>query len=127
MKIGMGWTGLACMVAVSLACACGSSPETDRGDRLLAIPFPDLEGRAEDIGRELDQRRVEFEQLLARGRTDADRALAYGELGRIYHAYGLLEPAAACYVNAARLAARPPSIPCARRSPNSSTCSPRVA
>jgi tetratricopeptide (TPR) repeat protein len=33
-------------------------------------------------------------------------AAAYGELGRVYHAYGLFEPAEAAYRNAARLAPR---------------------
>jgi tetratricopeptide (TPR) repeat protein len=59
------------------------------------------------VAEQLAAGRQRLEALLA-GPVPKPEALAaaYGELGELYHAYGLREPAEACYGNAARLAPR---------------------
>jgi len=75
---------------------------TPSGD-LAIVPRPSLEGLApaarEQITVELDELDVELEG----GAEGEDLAGRFGRVGRLYHAYGLLEPAAAAYGNAATL------------------------
>jgi tetratricopeptide (TPR) repeat protein len=68
------------------------------------IPQPDL-GLLEDaVADQLTQARREvLDQWGAPDATDEARGRAYGELGRYYHAYELLDAAAAAYAVAARM------------------------
>jgi tetratricopeptide (TPR) repeat protein len=72
---------------------------------LLAIPFPDVSMLEESVALQLEQM-----QDLLRGRLDqpdsepGELAEAYGELGRLYHAYELSDASEPCYLNAIELA-----------------------
>ena len=89
-------TGLGALVlAVLLACA------SDLGDTSAPpaeIPHPELAELEPPLAREIEARRAGLEALLANEETSAaDQARAFGELGRLYQAHRLLEPALACY------------------------------
>lgn len=71
------------------------------------ISSPDLSGLEPEVAAQLRDARALLDTLLAReGTAPADLAEISGELGRLYHAYGFEEPAAAAYSNAARFAPR---------------------
>ena len=73
---------------------------------LLPIPAPSLVGMEEAVREQLSTGLDELRQLA--GSTEiaaAELAEAYGEMGQIYLAYDLVEPARACLRNAHRLAA----------------------
>jgi tetratricopeptide (TPR) repeat protein len=72
---------------------------------LAPIPFPDLGQLEATVGRQLGAVQEALRADLAgEGATDADRATAFGDLGRLYHAYSFDEAAEACYRNAETLA-----------------------
>ncbi|HVG10082.1 MAG TPA: tetratricopeptide repeat protein [Thermoanaerobaculia bacterium] len=64
------------------------------------IPAPSLEGLEPEVAAQLRDARALVEAIT----VPAELAEAYGELGRLYHAYSLSEAAAAAYANAALLA-----------------------
>jgi tetratricopeptide (TPR) repeat protein len=81
--------------------------ETRRGSasELEPLPHPDLSPLKEAVHEQVEQELTELEPLLADpATTPADLAERFGRLGRVYHSYGLLDPAAAAYRNAERLA-----------------------
>ena len=89
-------TGLSGLVlAVLLACA------SDLGDTSAppaGIPHPELAELEPPLAREIEARRAGLDALLANeDASAADQAHAFGELGRLYQAHRLLEPALACY------------------------------
>jgi tetratricopeptide (TPR) repeat protein len=63
------------------------------------------EGLSDADREQLTTARAALEALLAAGTGagDAELALAYGRLGQLYYAYDFLEPAEACFENAAAL------------------------
>ena len=87
-----------------------SSPapaEEAGGVELVPFEPPALEHLEDAVASQLR----ETEQLLAsiradRGASASALADAFGQAGRLYHAYELAEPAAVCYANAARLSPR---------------------
>lgn len=69
---------------------------------LEAVPQPDL-GRVEEaVRRQLEAKADEVAALA--DATPGERAEAWGELGRLYHAYDFLSAAESCYENARTLA-----------------------
>ncbi len=86
---------VALVLAVLLACA------SDLGDTSAppaGIPHPELAELEPPLAREIEARRAGLDALLANEETSAaDQARAFGELGRLYQAHRLLEPALACY------------------------------
>ncbi|HEX9734770.1 MAG TPA: tetratricopeptide repeat protein [Thermoanaerobaculia bacterium] len=93
--------GTALVVAAALTFACGGEPWPRD---LEAVDHPDLAGVEEVAGRQLGEQRAVLGKLLGRGRGERrELAEAFGHMGRLYHAYELLAPAAACYANAERL------------------------
>lgn len=68
------------------------------------IPAPSLEGLEPEVAAQLRDARALVDALAAEPAAPAELAEAHGELGRLYHAYGLFEAAAASYANAALLA-----------------------
>jgi tetratricopeptide (TPR) repeat protein len=113
------------MVAVAVvlvAAGCGSreghkaspppSPSPSPPPAPIAAPDASLRpivrppGVGLDAGavQKLRRRELYLEGVIARGSGKQDLAAAYGELGKIYHAFGLPESAVPCYENAGRLA-----------------------
>jgi tetratricopeptide (TPR) repeat protein len=79
-----------------------AEPETIE---LVPIPEPDLTGLEPEVAAQLGETRAQLEALLQRpGATRPAQAEALGELGRLYHAYELNEPAEAAYYDAHLLA-----------------------
>ncbi|MEM9293982.1 MAG: tetratricopeptide repeat protein [Acidobacteriota bacterium] len=71
---------------------------------LERLPTVDLSALEPAVADQITTARRLFDESLAAGPENAaGLAEAYGGLGRIYHAYELVEPAAVCYRNAARL------------------------
>ena len=87
------------LAAVFLCSNCG----TDR-TALLPIPEPDLSKLRPEVIEQLRSRRTKLGDIYTRtGGRGQQLAIAFGEMGRLYHAYQLHEPAAVCYTNAAVL------------------------
>ncbi len=91
-----------CLAALTLS-SVAEEPEVE----LLPFVPPDLEHLEDAVASQLR----ETQELLASIRAEpgvSPAALAdvFGQSGRLYHAYELVEPAAVCYANAARLAPR---------------------
>lgn len=73
--------------------------------QLLPVPRPDLARVEADVRHALEQARSELDRQL--GSADRRRlAELFGNAGLLYQAHLILEPAAACYENAARLMPR---------------------
>ena len=90
------WAALL-LAAVSLGRADAGAPE--------AVPEPSLAGMEEAVRQQLSGARADLDEVLARAGGDpAVLTPAYGDLGRLYLAYDLVGPAAACLRNAWRLA-----------------------
>jgi tetratricopeptide (TPR) repeat protein len=68
---------------------------------LVEVPKPSLEELEPAVAEQLAGAREELERYYSLAQAPpAERAEAYGELGRLYHAYGLAAPAEAAYRNA---------------------------
>jgi len=80
-----------------LACAPGPD-ETPGFSAEAAIPHPDLAELDPPLAREIEARRAALDALLGdQEASAAEQAQAFGDLGRLYQAHRLLEPALACY------------------------------
>lgn len=107
---------LLCTLACVLACG-GRGPEPIPLDDLVPVPAPELRGLPESGQELLKSKRSEFDRLLERAETaDGDiskdaLALAFGELGEHYHAYGLHQASLAAYANAHTLDPEEPRWP----------------
>jgi len=78
-----------------------SVPGTTLEDSLIPVPNPPLDHLEKAVSNQLRERRKMVDAVaktLAVSRQK--RALAYGELGQLYHAYELTDAAEACYLNA---------------------------
>ncbi|MFW6012091.1 MAG: tetratricopeptide repeat protein [bacterium] len=73
--------------------------------RLLQVPEPDLAELEPAVAEQLTATRRQLQGLInAEGTDRASAAEAYGELGRLYHAYDFTGAAEPAYVNALQLA-----------------------
>ncbi len=94
------------------ACLCLTAVMTsaaqEPGDvELLPFVPPQLEHLEDAVASQLRETQELLASILAApGASPAALADAFGQAGRLYHAYELAEPAAVCYANAARLAPR---------------------
>jgi len=114
---------IAVLALLAAAAAAPAAPAQERvraGDRppataaaaapapapaLQAVPAPDLSPLEAAVAEQLAAVRSTVDAVLADPASGAaERAVAYGDLGRVYHAYGLLQPARSAYENAAALA-----------------------
>lgn len=78
-----------------------SAAEEPNRSELLPVPEPSLDGLEQQVADQLLETRAVLEEALANPEAEQGvRAEAYGELGRLYHAYELAEPAAVAYQNA---------------------------
>ncbi len=83
------------LLAALVGCVADLQEDTLPGE---SIPHPDLADLEPPLAREIEARRAELEVLFARDDASAAaRAQAIGDLGRLYQAHRLLEPALACY------------------------------
>jgi len=97
------------LAAVALLSAAMAAPVAI-GDP--PVRFPDLAPLEQAVGEQLAQAQERLAGLVgAAGTAPRELAGAYGDLGKLYHAYGLREPAEACYRNAGRLAPDDPRVP----------------
>jgi tetratricopeptide (TPR) repeat protein len=96
------------LVLLLLAAASSSTPLI--GDP--PIHFPDLTPLEKEVGDQIGQAQERLTSLAgAPGNAPSELAGAFGDLGKLYHAYGLRGPAEACYRNAERLAPADPRVP----------------
>lgn len=99
------------------ALAAGEAPPVGPGvtgapDALRPVPVPELGGTEARVRQALELARTELEEsLLEDAGNPAALAEAYGATGLLYHAHLILDPAEACYANAARLAPEEPRWP----------------
>jgi tetratricopeptide (TPR) repeat protein len=107
-------TGLAACACLAAGCAPeGEAPSADGGEAaLVPVPAPDLSRLEPSVAEQIEG----GDQALAAaaaapGHDAADLARRYGDLGKLYLAYGLHPSAAACFENAARLAPDEPRWP----------------
>lgn len=108
MRIAIPSLLLTAALAAGLLTACGGHPpEGSRpaAPKLVAVPEPELGPLSEPVQKQLRSQRAELDRAVAKGSpTGADLARLYGEMGRLYQAYKLQEPALACLENAESLA-----------------------
>lgn len=96
-----------CALALCLG-GCGpDSPEVN----LLPLPATDLSALEAGVREQIKSRQASLETMMAGEVEGAPLAAAFGELGRTYHAYSLLESAQTCYRNAEALAPTDPAWP----------------
>lgn len=75
--------------------------ETGSKDSLIPVPNPQLDHLEKAVSQQLHEKRQNVDALAKKpGVNRQQLALAYGELGQLYHAYELTEAAEACYRNA---------------------------
>lgn len=73
--------------------------------QLLPVPDPNLSGMEEAVREQLRDARSALESVRQKpGVTDEQLSQAYGEMGRLFQAYDLLDPALSCFLNAHTLA-----------------------
>ena len=95
---------LALLLVAALGGGCRSGERPVRPELSPAPGLPDLEDLDTPVRRQLSARHDFVERRLRDERTSpAGLAWAFGQLGRTYHAYMLLEPARTCYRNARAL------------------------
>lgn len=70
----------------------------------IEIPEPDYSVLEPEVAQQLRQARNSLGVLLEQGAGPTELAESYGALGKLFHAYDLLQSAEACYLNARRLA-----------------------
>ena len=75
-------------------------------ETMRPVPRPALDGVDREVAQQIAEAHAAVEAMAARGSGGRDLGNAYGDLGRIYHAYEIFESAEAAYANAARLASR---------------------
>lgn len=96
---------------LALLLLAGASIAVERPS-LVPIPEPSLAGMDAAVAAQLAGAHEDLQRILAREDvTVAESARAFGELGRLYLAYDLVEAAAACFENAHEL------VPTERRWP----------
>ena len=92
----------ACMTAGCSADApSGATPAESRA--LRPVTLPDLSRTAPDVQAQLRDRYAWLQRTLGQAATDADRAAAYGEMGKLLLATEYLDAAELCFTNAATL------------------------
>lgn len=99
---GTCWVGaVTWLSALLLALACASSDDPPTGP---SLPRPDLGPMEPSVRRQIEEQIALVDSLVSGGEAEPrELGTAAGELGRLYHAYGLEEAAAKCYREAERL------------------------
>lgn len=83
------------------------APRAAQTPDLLPVPHPDLEPLEDQVAEQIRQYQELTEETLEDPEsTGGARSGAFGEMGRVYHTYGLTAAAEVCYLNAIALAPR---------------------
>ena len=91
----------ALLLAVQLAALLTGSVQQRA---LQSVPFPDLDGLEPVVAAQIAALQASLATALEAPRaTDEGLGIAFGDLGRTYHAYEFFDAAAACYSNARSL------------------------
>lgn len=103
----LGLTVLGLLAAVVAASAQPLAPTAAQTPELLPVPHPDLGPLEDQVAEQIRQ----YQELTEKTLGDPDgtagaRSGAFGEMGRVYHTYGLTAAAEVCYLNAIKLAPR---------------------
>jgi tetratricopeptide (TPR) repeat protein len=84
----------------------GGTAAPSGAPELLPVPAPDLAGLEPAVAEEIKSLQRYFAGAIAKVDSTANDFLdVFSTLGQVYHAYGLMEPAERCYLNASRVAA----------------------
>jgi len=96
--------GIVSALIVAGVLVVGTPAVSAGGVELTPIPAPSLEGMDETVKEQLGRGLAALEAMADDPAVDAaELGEAYGEMGRIYLAYDLVGPAAACFENARTL------------------------
>ncbi len=95
-SLGPSWAVGLLLVAILLA-ACGPGVDFDQ---LEPIPHPPLDNMDQPVQEQLRAQRRTLEELRSGSADVQQLADAYGEMGRLYHLYDLVDSAVASYRNA---------------------------
>ena len=103
--VRLGSTVVVVFAAYLLIAASSSAAPQVQRDGLRPIPHPDLTKLEASVAEQIRTLRETFQQLATTdGIADRNLGEAHGDLGRLYHAYELVDAADACYENATLLA-----------------------
>lgn len=95
-----------CALAAAQAVADSGVLPPPRKD-LVALPWPNVTTLEEGVREQILTAQTSLAAAAKNpATTDAALSDAYSHMGQVYHAYSLLAPARACYLNASRLAPR---------------------
>ena len=104
----VGAISLWCAFVVSLtiaACGRSTSPPASTTPALRPVSLPDLSRTAETVQTRIRERYASFQQTLSRADVSpADRASAYGDMGKLFMAAEFYDAAGICFDNARALA-----------------------
>ena len=96
------------LLALSIDAVMASAPaqqEQSFQGPLIEVPVPDLSGTEDEVRDTLLSARRNLDAMVQRGdASEQELAVAYGEMGVLYHAHHIYIPADSCYRIAARLA-----------------------
>lgn len=103
----------ACLVVLAIASSRGEIAQEPAAlelaparEGLRSVPLPRLDALEPAVSDQIRAQQRAFEELSRSGRPSGGKlASAYGDLGRLYHAYEFFDSAEASYLNAIRLAA----------------------
>ncbi|MEM7051629.1 MAG: tetratricopeptide repeat protein [Acidobacteriota bacterium] len=94
----LGLGSVAALVGQSAAPTAGSD---DRPPNLLMVPSFDIDALEDEVAEQIRVQRVDLQSTLRRADSSrAAKGAAFGEMGRVFHAYGLRRQAEVCYRNA---------------------------
>jgi tetratricopeptide (TPR) repeat protein len=120
---GLGFLGRSLLLAgLAVAIGCDRSPSNVKSSgtpppdvaatrQLEPLPRPSLQAIDPDVASRLEAAQKRVADRSESGAVDAELGSAWGELGRLYHAYELFDAALPCYRNASLLAPEDPRWP----------------
>ncbi len=99
---------LSLLLAAAMGIAVAGIPAQQGGlfqESPIVVPVPDISGTEEEVQKMLLSARRDLDEMLrAAVSSERDLALAFGEMGELYHSHHIYVPADPCYRIAARLA-----------------------
>ena len=96
--------GLAIGVAVALSIACGRETERTAKATPAEVPLPDISRAAPEVQARVRDQHAAMSRVLAQSSAPAERAAAYGDMGKLFVATELYDAAERSFSNARLLA-----------------------